>query len=127
MIMSRREALGLGTAIGLAILGINLFLDGNATEAQTAAPIPSSRNSGVTGKKKESVPVAEKPGQSVANGANESKAESATKSASTSPVLKTPAGEIAVLPADNPWNQDISRLPVHKHSRDYIQIGRAHV
>jgi len=118
MIISRSEALGLGTAIGLAILGINMFLGENETEAQAPASKPSNRNSGVAGKKKEQTPVTE---TNVATEANKSKAESAAKSGSASPLLKTPEGEIAVLPADNPWNQDISRLPVHKNSRDYIR------
>ena len=36
-------------------------------------------------------------------------------------VLKTEQGEIEIFPRDNPWNQDISKLPVHKHSRQYIE------
>jgi hypothetical protein len=37
------------------------------------------------------------------------------------PVLKTEQGEIEIFPHDNPWNQDISKLPVHKNSRPYIE------
>jgi hypothetical protein len=35
-------------------------------------------------------------------------------------VLKTRFGELEIFPADNPWNQDISKLPVHPKSRDYV-------
>jgi len=44
----------------------------------------------------------------------------ATEPASGSPVLRTPYGDVPIFPPDNPWNQDISRLPVHPHSVDYI-------
>jgi len=37
------------------------------------------------------------------------------------PALKTPFGDVEILPADNPWNQDVSRLPVHPASADYIK------
>lgn len=37
------------------------------------------------------------------------------------PTLKTPRGELAIFPADNPWNQDVSRLPVHPRSQDYLE------
>ncbi len=37
-----------------------------------------------------------------------------------SPTLKTPAGDLEIFPADNPWNQDVSRLPVHPSSQDYL-------
>lgn len=37
------------------------------------------------------------------------------------PVLKTPYGDVQIFPADNPWNQDISQLPVHPKSQDYIE------
>ena len=37
-----------------------------------------------------------------------------------SPTLLTPAGEIEIFPADNPWNQDVSALPVHSKSREYL-------
>ena len=36
------------------------------------------------------------------------------------PVLKTALGEVEIFPADNPWNQDISRLPVHKNSAAFV-------
>ncbi len=36
------------------------------------------------------------------------------------PVLKTPHGPVEIFPADNPWNRDVSRLPVHPASADYI-------
>ena len=36
------------------------------------------------------------------------------------PMLKTPFGEVEIFPADNPWNQDISRLPVHKNSAAFV-------
>lgn len=38
-----------------------------------------------------------------------------------SPTLSTPAGDVAILPADNPWNQDISTLPVNPRSREYLE------
>lgn len=38
----------------------------------------------------------------------------------TGPVLKTPHGDVAIFPADNPWNQPVDKLPVHAHSADYI-------
>ncbi|HOX08024.1 MAG TPA: hypothetical protein PK280_16620 [Planctomycetota bacterium] len=41
--------------------------------------------------------------------------------AGSGPVLKTRFGEVAVFPADNPWNQDVSKLPVHPNSADYIK------
>jgi hypothetical protein len=28
---------------------------------------------------------------------------------------------VAIFPADNPWNRDISKLPVHPNSRDYLE------
>ncbi len=37
-----------------------------------------------------------------------------------SPTIKTPRGELAIFPADNPWNQDVSKLPVHALSGDYL-------
>lgn len=37
------------------------------------------------------------------------------------PVLKTAHGDIEIFPADNPWNTDISQLPVHEYSRTWIQ------
>ena len=36
------------------------------------------------------------------------------------PVLKTKLGEVEILPADNPWNQDVSKLKVHAKSRQWI-------
>src|SRR5262245_26553288 len=43
--------------------------------------------------------------------------KSVAQSAAT---LKTPAGDLEIFPADNPWNQDISSLPVHQNSRRYL-------
>jgi hypothetical protein len=37
------------------------------------------------------------------------------------PVLKTEHGDVAIFPADNPWNRDVSRLPVHERSRQYLE------
>lgn len=37
------------------------------------------------------------------------------------PFIKTPAGDLAIFPPDNPWNQDISKLPVLPQSATYIQ------
>ena len=41
-------------------------------------------------------------------------------SCAESPTINTPRGELKIFPADNPWNQDISRLPVHPLSQDYL-------
>ena len=38
----------------------------------------------------------------------------------TPPVLDTPWGKIDIFPADNPWNLDISKLPVHPKSAIYV-------
>jgi hypothetical protein len=38
-----------------------------------------------------------------------------------SPTLQTPQGEVAIFPADNPWNQPIDRLAVHPKSEQYIR------
>lgn len=35
--------------------------------------------------------------------------------------LKTQFGELTVFPPDNPWNQDVSKLPVHPNSKAYIE------
>ncbi len=35
-------------------------------------------------------------------------------------VLKTKCGDLEIFPPDNPWNTDVSRLPVHKNSRDWL-------
>ncbi len=37
------------------------------------------------------------------------------------PTIKTPRGDLAVFPAEHAWNQDVSRLPVHPQSRDYLE------
>lgn len=34
--------------------------------------------------------------------------------------LKTPHGDVAVFPADNPWNTDISQAPVDRLSAEYL-------
>ncbi len=44
----------------------------------------------------------------------------AVSAAPRSPVLKTPHGDVAIFPPDNPWNRDVSKLPVHPRSADYI-------
>jgi hypothetical protein len=36
------------------------------------------------------------------------------------PTLKTDHGDVAIFPADNPWNQDVSKLPVHPLSAKYL-------
>lgn len=36
------------------------------------------------------------------------------------PVLVTPFGDVEIFPADNPWNRDISRLPVHERSATFV-------
>jgi hypothetical protein len=40
---------------------------------------------------------------------------------SASPAFKTKFGDLAIFPPDNPWNQDIAKLPVHPKSADYIK------
>lgn len=35
--------------------------------------------------------------------------------------LKTRYGELEIFPRNNPWNQDVSRLPVHPRSSEYIK------
>jgi hypothetical protein len=37
------------------------------------------------------------------------------------PVLKSPHGDVQIFPADNPWNQDVSKLPVHRLSQQYME------
>ncbi len=37
------------------------------------------------------------------------------------PTLQTRLGEVEIFPRDNPWNQDISQLPVHSHSAQWIE------
>jgi hypothetical protein len=41
------------------------------------------------------------------------------------PTFQTDTGELAIFPADNPWNQPIEKLPVHPRSAAFIDsIGR---
>lgn len=35
-------------------------------------------------------------------------------------VVRTAQGTLRIFPADNPWNRDVSRLPVHPRSADYV-------
>jgi hypothetical protein len=35
-------------------------------------------------------------------------------------VLKTRFGDLEIFPPDNPWNQDVSKFPVHKRSQAYL-------
>ncbi|MCE9560107.1 MAG: hypothetical protein K8R88_14310, partial [Armatimonadetes bacterium] len=42
-------------------------------------------------------------------------------SAGKAPTLKTQYGELQIFPVDNPWNQDVSRLPVHPKSHQYLK------
>lgn len=44
----------------------------------------------------------------------------AKKKKSKAPILKTRYGKLKIFPADNPWNQDISKFKVHPKSKDYI-------
>lgn len=111
MIMSRGETLGLGVAIGLAILGVNLFVGDIDSVAQTPAPSDSNRKAVVAGQKR--LKAVEKK--------TEPKSAATNAATTVGPVLKTPLGIIPVFPTDNPWNQDISQLPVHVRSRDYIR------
>ncbi|MDD4891498.1 MAG: hypothetical protein PHU85_16385, partial [Phycisphaerae bacterium] len=39
----------------------------------------------------------------------------------TQPTLKTKFGDVAIFPPGNPWNQDISKLPVHPQSADFVR------
>lgn len=36
-------------------------------------------------------------------------------------ILKTKFGDLEIFPADNPWNADVSKLPVHRNSRKYLE------
>lgn len=36
------------------------------------------------------------------------------------PTLKTEYGTVSIFPADNPWNQEIARLPIHPRSAAYL-------
>src|SRR5438552_2001614 len=47
--------------------------------------------------------------------------EKPPSTATKPPVLKTKFGDIEIFPADNPWNQDVSQLPVHPLSRQYLE------
>ena len=47
-------------------------------------------------------------------------AEPPSPASTTSPALKTDAGELAIFPADNPWNQPIDKLPLHPNSDKFI-------
>ncbi len=143
MIMSRGEAFALGLAIGLAILGINLLVEKvDVDPAARTHDRPNANREADVAETKQSVDQqpavksGEKQPKSLDGDDSAATTSTATTTASakesvadraaadgvtTGPVLKTPFGEIAVLPADNPWNQDISRLPVHERSRDYIR------
>jgi hypothetical protein len=35
--------------------------------------------------------------------------------------IRTPSGELQIFPADNPWNQDVSQLPVDSKSAAYLK------
>src|SRR5208282_5997380 len=37
------------------------------------------------------------------------------------PTLKTDHGEVEIFPADNPWNQDVSKFRVHALSAKYLE------
>jgi hypothetical protein len=40
--------------------------------------------------------------------------------ADDAPTIKTPSGELAIFPADNPWNKPVDKLPVHPKSDQFI-------
>ncbi|MBI1338185.1 MAG: hypothetical protein GC164_14670 [Phycisphaera sp.] len=40
--------------------------------------------------------------------------------ATTAPTIQTPRGPLAIFPPDNAWNTDISRLPVHPKSNQWL-------
>ncbi len=44
----------------------------------------------------------------------------APPAARTGPLLRTEFGAVEIFPADNPWNQDISKRPVHKNSAAFV-------
>jgi hypothetical protein len=44
----------------------------------------------------------------------------ATNSKTSGPTLETSFGDLEIFPADNPWNTDISQLPVHRKSQAYL-------
>ena len=54
-------------------------------------------------------------GLSIANAAF-----SARASSPDAPKIKTPSGELAIFPADNPWNQPVDKLPVHPNSDRFV-------
>ncbi|MCG3179406.1 MAG: hypothetical protein BIFFINMI_01741 [Phycisphaerae bacterium] len=37
------------------------------------------------------------------------------------PMLHTPFGDLEILPADNPWNTPVDKMPVHPKSADYLK------
>jgi hypothetical protein len=39
----------------------------------------------------------------------------------SAPTLNTPKGDLAIFPADNPWNLDVSKHPVHPQSKAYLE------
>ena len=47
----------------------------------------------------------------------------ATKKSETAcgPVLKSKQGDVEIFPADNPWNQEVSKLKVHSRSKAWIE------
>lgn len=38
----------------------------------------------------------------------------------TGTTLKTSFGDLGIFPPDNPWNTDVSQLPVHRKSKEYL-------
>lgn len=40
---------------------------------------------------------------------------------SSPPKLASPQGDVAIFPADNPWNQPVDQLPVHPKSEQFIR------
>ncbi|HLQ43982.1 MAG TPA: hypothetical protein VK137_04570 [Planctomycetaceae bacterium] len=99
MIFSRGAALSLRTASALAIFAVNGFSPSEPLLAQPPSRPKIASGASTADKKNEDAPKANAP---------------------AGPVLQTRLGDVPVFPADNPWNQDISRLPVHARSRDYI-------
>ena len=50
-----------------------------------------------------------------------SQEEAALAVKAKSPTLKTAYGEVAIFPANNPWNTDISKLKLHAKSQAWLQ------
>jgi hypothetical protein len=69
---------------------------------------------------REPVTLAPPSGDSSALAAEPASTASPPKAPAAGGVIRTPRGDVTIFPADNPWNQDISKLPKHPRSDDYL-------